>query len=219
MTGHHHQHHQDPPADTDPARFWDERYGQAERIWSGRVNPVLAEVAADLPPGTVLDLGSGEGGDAVWLATRGWHVTAVDISTVALERLAVEAARADVADRITTARHDVTRDFPAGRFDLVSAQFFQSPLVLPRDQVLPRAAGAVAPGGRLLVVEHGAPPPWSGLDADDPRFASPERILAAIDLDPDGWRIERLGAARRTATGPDGHPGELVDHVVLAHRR
>ncbi|GAB3070948.1 SAM-dependent methyltransferase [Micromonospora schwarzwaldensis] len=219
MTGHHHQHHQDPPADTDPARFWDERYGQSDRIWSGRVNPVLAEVAADLPPGSVLDLGSGEGGDAVWLAARGWHVTAVDVSTVALERLAVEAARAGVADRITTARHDVTRDFPAGRFDLVSAQFFQSPLVLPREEVLPRAAGAVAPGGRLLVVEHGAPPPWSGLDADDPRFASPEQILSAIDLDPDGWSIERLGATRRTATGPDGQPGELVDHVVLAHRR
>ncbi|MFI2710901.1 class I SAM-dependent methyltransferase [Micromonospora sp. NPDC018662] len=218
MTGHH-QHHQDPPADTDPARFWDERYAQSDRIWSGRVNPLLAEVATGLPPGTVLDLGSGEGGDAVWLAARGWHVTAVDISTVALERLAVEAARAGVADRITTARHDVTRDFPAGRFDLVSAQFFQSPLALPREQVLRRAAEAVAPGGRLLVVEHGAPPPWSGLDADDPRFASPEQILAAVDLEPDGWEIERLGAARRTAAGPDGHPGELVDHVVLARRR
>ncbi|GAA3754416.1 SAM-dependent methyltransferase [Micromonospora maritima] len=218
MTAHHQEHHRNPPADTDPARFWDERYGQSDRIWSGRVNPVLAEVAADLPPGTVLDLGCGEGGDAIWLAARGWRVTAVDVSSVALDRLAVEAERAGVAERVTTLRHDVTEGFPPGRFDLVSAQFFQSPLVLPREKVLPPAAAAVAPGGRLLVVEHGAPPPWSGLDPDDPRFATPEEILAAVALDPDGWEIERLGAARRIASH-DGHTGELVDHVVLARRR
>ncbi|MFI7070066.1 class I SAM-dependent methyltransferase [Micromonospora sediminicola] len=218
MTAHQHGHHENPPADTDPARFWNERYSQSDRIWSGRVNPVLAEVAADLSPGTVLDLGSGEGGDAIWLAARGWRVTAVDVSSVALDRLAAEAERAGVAERITTLRHDVTQGFPPGRFDLVSAQFFQSPLVLPREKVLPPAAAAVAPGGRLLVVEHGAPPPWSGLDPDDPRFATPEEILAAVDLDADGWEIERLGAAHRTATH-DGHTGELVDHVVLVRRR
>ncbi|MET7832411.1 SAM-dependent methyltransferase [Micromonospora sediminicola] len=218
MTAHQHGHHENPPADTDPARFWDERYSQSDRIWSGRVNPVLAEVAADLSPGTVLDLGSGEGGDAIWLAARGWRVTAVDVSSVALDRLAAEAERAGVAERITTLRHDVTEGFPPGRFDLVSAQFFQSPLVLPREKVLPPAAAAVAPGGRLLVVEHGAPPPWSGLDPDDPRFATPEEILAAVDLDADGWEVERLGAAHRTATH-DGHTGELVDHVVLVRRR
>ncbi|MCZ7437021.1 class I SAM-dependent methyltransferase [Micromonospora sp. WMMC241] len=218
MTGHH-QHQQNPPADTDPAEFWDDRYGQSDRIWSGRVNPVLAEVAGALPPGTALDLGCGEGGDAIWLAGQGWRVTAVDISAVALERLAVEATRAGVADRITAVRRDVLAEgFPAGRYDLVSAQFFQSPLVLPREKVLPPAAEAVAPGGRLLVVEHGAPPPWSGLDADDPRFASPEEIFAAIGLDPDGWETERRGESRRTATH-DGHTGELVDHVVLVRRR
>ncbi|AXO34995.1 bifunctional 2-polyprenyl-6-hydroxyphenol methylase/3-demethylubiquinol 3-O-methyltransferase UbiG [Micromonospora sp. B006] len=216
MTGHHHEH---PAADTDPGRFWDERYGQRDRIWSGRVNPVLAEVAGTLPPGTVLDLGSGEGGDAVWLASQGWRVTAVDISSVALDRLAVEAERAGVADRITTVRHDLTQGFPPGRYDLVSAQFFQSPLVLPREKVLPPAAEAVAPGGRLLVVEHGAPPPWAGPDTGHHRFAEPEEILAAMDLDPDGWDTERLGAARRTATGPDGRTGELIDHVVLVRRR
>lgn len=216
MTGHHHEH---PAADTDPARFWDERYGQRDRIWSGRVNPVLAEVAGTLPPGTALDLGSGEGGDAVWLASRGWRVTAVDISSVALDRLAVEAERAGVAERITTVRHDLTQGFPPGRYDLVSAQFFQSPLVLPRETVLPPAAEAVAPGGRLLVVEHGAPPPWAGPDTGHHRFAEPEEILAAMNLDPDGWDTERLGAARRTATGPDGRTGELIDHVVLVRRR
>src|SRR4051794_28076387 len=70
------------------ARFWDERYGSADRIWSGKPNPQLVAVAADLEPGTALDAGSGEGADAHWLAAHGWRVTALDVSAVALERAA-----------------------------------------------------------------------------------------------------------------------------------
>ncbi|MFG1952040.1 class I SAM-dependent methyltransferase [Micromonospora sp. NPDC048830] len=209
----------DPAVDAGTARFWDELYQRRDRMWSGRANAVLAEVADQLPPGTALDLGCGEGGDAIWLAGRGWRVTAVDVSTTALDRLTVEATRAGVASRITTARHDLTRTFPAGRYDLVSAQFLQSPLELPREAVLRAAARAVGPGGRLLVVEHGAPPPWARDSHPHARFASPEEILAALDLDPDGWHTERLGAPHRTGTGPDGETGTLVDHVVLVRRR
>ncbi|MFE9654285.1 class I SAM-dependent methyltransferase [Micromonospora sp. NPDC006431] len=208
----------DPAVDDATARFWDELYQQRERVWSGRVNAVLAEVVEPLPPGTALDLGCGEGGDAIWLAGQGWQVSAVDISTTALDRLTAEAARAGVASRITVARHDLTRTFPAGRYDLVSAQFLQSPLELPREAVLRAAARAVAPGGRLLVVEHGAPPPWARDSHPHARFASPQEILAALDLEPDGWHTERLGAAHRTGMGPDGETGNLVDHVVLVGR-
>ncbi|MFG3685241.1 class I SAM-dependent methyltransferase [Micromonospora sp. NPDC047740] len=208
----------DPAVDDATARFWDELYQQRERVWSGRANAVLAEVVEPLPPGTALDLGCGEGGDAIWLAGQGWQVTAVDISTTALDRLTAEAARAGVASRITVARHDLTRAFPAGRYDLVSAQFLQSPLELPREAVLRAAARAVAPGGRLLVVEHGAPPPWARDSHPHARFASPQEILAALDLEPEGWHTERLGAAHRTGTGPDGETGNLVDHVVLVRR-
>ncbi|MFE9204342.1 class I SAM-dependent methyltransferase [Micromonospora sp. NPDC007230] len=208
----------DPAVDDTTARFWDELYQQRERVWSGRANAVLAEVVEPLPPGTALDLGCGEGGDAIWLAGQGWQVTAVDISTTALDRLAAEAARAGVASRITVARHDLTRTFPAGRYDLVSAQFLQSPLELPREAVLRAAARAVAPGGRLLVVEHGAPPPWARDSHPHARFASPQEILGTLDLEPDGWHTERLGAAHRTGTGPDGETGNLVDHVVLVRR-
>ncbi|MEU5722350.1 methyltransferase domain-containing protein [Micromonospora sp. NPDC047738] len=208
----------DPAVDDATARFWDELYQQRERVWSGRANAVLAEVVEALPPGTALDLGCGEGGDAIWLAGQGWQVTAVDISTTALDRLTAEAARAGVASRITVARQDLTRTFPAGRYDLVSAQFLQSPLELPREAVLRAAARAVAPGGRLLVVEHGAPPPWARDSHPHARFASPQEILAALDLEPEGWHTERLGAAHRTGTGPDGETGNLVDHVVLVRR-
>ncbi|MGW5673283.1 SAM-dependent methyltransferase, partial [Micromonospora sp. NPDC003776] len=80
------------------------------------------------------------------------------------------------------------------------------------------AARAVAPGGRLLVVEHGAPPPWARDSHPHARFASPEEILAALDLDTGGWHTERLEAVSRTGTGPDGETGVLVDHVVLVRR-
>ncbi|MFU8870385.1 SAM-dependent methyltransferase [Micromonospora sp. SL4-19] len=206
------------PVDEDTARFWDELYQQRDRVWSGRANAVLAEVVDPLPPGTALDLGCGEGGDAIWLAGRGWRVTAVDVSTTALSRLTAEATRAGVESRITVAMHDLTRTFPEGRYDLVSAQFLQSPLELPREAVLRAAARAVAPGGRLLVVEHGAPPSWARESHPHAHFASPEEILAALDLHPDDWHTERLGAAHRTGTGPDGETGTLVDHVVLTRR-
>ena len=72
-------------------RFWEEHYLGHEQVWSGRPNPVLVDVVGSLPPGKVLDLGCGEGGDAVWLAEQGWRVTAADVSATALSRAAERA--------------------------------------------------------------------------------------------------------------------------------
>ncbi|MFJ8687215.1 methyltransferase domain-containing protein [Micromonospora wenchangensis] len=201
------------------ARHWDELYRGRERYWSGRPNPHLVDVAGTLPPGTALDLGCGEGGDAVWLARQGWRVTAVDVSTAALDRSAAAVTAAGVAALVDFQRHDLARTFPTGVFDLVSAQFLQSPLEFPRTEVLRAAARAVAPGGRLLVVEHGAVPPWGNAAHHHTRFPTPQETLADLDLDPDGWDVERLDAPQRQATGPDGQTGTLTDHLVLARRR
>src|SRR5690606_32465340 len=136
--------------------FWDARYGTADRIWSGNANPHLVADTADLTPGRALDIGAGEGADAIWLAGRGWTVTAVDISSVALERGRTEAASlgADVAERITWTHRDVlTEDLPAGPFDLVSLQFMQLDAAT-RTPLFRRSMAAVAPGGTLLVVGH-----------------------------------------------------------------
>ncbi len=210
--------HEHPDAGTDPARFWDQRYAERERIWSGRVNQVLATTAGDLPAGTALDLGCGEGGDTVWLATHGWQVTAVDVSTVALDRAAGAAEQAGVADRIRFARHDLGTDFPAGSYDLVSAQFLRSPVDFPRITVLQHAAAAVAPGGRLLIVDHGAPPPWASPDHLRDEFPTAEQTLQDLGLPEPDWEVERVGSADRAATGPSGDTAVLVDTIILVRR-
>jgi SAM-dependent methyltransferase len=202
---------------TEAERYWEARYADAPRMWSGRVNPVMAEVVAPLPPGRALDLGCGEGGDAVWLAGRGWRVTAVDISATALRRALEHATEAGVADRVSARRHELGVDFPDGEFDLVSAQFLQSPVELRREEVLRAAARAVAPGGLLLIVEHGALPPWSSHEHHDAVFHTPEETLAGLALGP-GWRVERADAPQREADGPHGHTGVLVDHVLAVRR-
>jgi 2-polyprenyl-3-methyl-5-hydroxy-6-metoxy-1,4-benzoquinol methylase len=124
-------------------RFWEGHYHRRERVWSGRPNPVLVEVVGGLRPGTALDLGCGEGGDAIWLARQGWRVTAVDVSATALDRAAADAATAGIADRIDLRQHDLALAFPPGAFDLVSAKYLHSPIEFPRARVLQEAASAV----------------------------------------------------------------------------
>ncbi len=132
---------------------WEERYRGRDRVWSGRPNPVLVAEAGDLPAGRAMDVGCGEGADAVWLAKRGWEVTAVDISTVALGRAAGHAAEAGVGERITFRHADLRSERPGEGFDLVSAQFMHLPPDARRE-LYTRLAGAVAPGGTLLVAGH-----------------------------------------------------------------
>ncbi|GAA3060211.1 class I SAM-dependent methyltransferase [Pseudonocardia yunnanensis] len=202
----------------EPDRFWDEHYrGNAPTVEPG-VNARLAEITADLSPGKALDLGCGPGGDTLWLARRGWRVTAVDISAVAIDRLADRAHSLGLADRITAERHDLAESFPAGRFDLVSAHYLQTPFELPRTRVLQTAAHALSTGGRLLVVDHGSIAPWSWNQDPDTHFASPLEIVEALDLDPERWTVERADAPRRMATGPGGQTAEVVDHVLLMRR-
>lgn len=200
--------------------FWNDMYGSREKVWSGRPNATLVQVVADLSPGTALDLGCGEGGDAIWLAERGWRVTAVDISPVALDRATAEARARGLADRIDWRRHDLAADFPAGVFDLVSAAFLHAPseIEFPRERVLRDAAAAVAPGGHLLVVGHADVPPWSQHHADHDLLPSAQTVWDSLALPADGWRPRLLEAVARAATGPDGETATLHDAVVLAER-
>ena len=136
--------------------FWDERYRSAERLWSGEPNAQLVAQTAGLTPGDALDVGCGEGADAIWLASQGWTVTAADISAVALDRAAAHAAERgdEIACRISWRQADLfTWDPGSQHYDLVSAQFMYLPEAELRS-LHQRLAAAVRPGGTLLLVLH-----------------------------------------------------------------
>jgi SAM-dependent methyltransferase len=200
--------------------FWDDRYGAADRLWSGQPNPQLVAQASDLPPGSALDAGCGEGADAIWLAGRGWTVTAVDVSVVALDRGAAHARDLgeDIAARISWQQQDLLTWAPApGRFDLVSAQFMHMPGV---DDLHRRLAAAVRRGGTLLIVLHHVDDVHAnvGRPSGYPDMFPAAGELAAA-LDPAAWRIEVADAFERTVSDLDGQPATVQDSVLRAVRR
>jgi SAM-dependent methyltransferase len=200
--------------------FWDERYGSVEHLWSGEPNQRFAENVADRIPGTALDVACGEGADAIWLAARGWQVTAVDVSPVALRRAAqrADAAGADVAARITWQQADVRSWDPApAQFDLVSSQFMHLPSAV-RAGAHKRLAAAVRPGGMLLIIGHHPSDLHSGM----PRPDLPDLFFTAEDeaalLDPSQWSID-ASAPERTAATPHNGTATIRDAVLRAVRR
>jgi len=215
-----HEHDVDQPID--PATFWELRYiergGEKGQMWSGRANAALEREAAELRPGTALDLGSGEGGDALWLAHGGWQVTAVDISTTALARGKTRAEAAGVADRIRWVQADLATWRPEASFDLVSALFLQSPVELPREQILRRAAAAVAPGGQLLIVGHAAFPSWSSHSAHPEPLPTPDDVLAFLELPEGDWTVVTKQEFDREGTSPDGAAFTFTDGILRLRR-
>nr|WP_232794401.1 class I SAM-dependent methyltransferase [Pseudofrankia saprophytica] len=197
------------------AAHWDERYADRERLWSGQPNGALVAEVAGLTPGRVLDVGCGEGADAVWLASHGWDVTALDVSGVALKRAAGHAADAGVAVRWVHAELAGAGLVP-GSFDLVSAQY--PALLRTPDAAAERALlAAVAPGGVLLLVHH------AGMDSHQARddgfdpadYVWPAMIAALLD---DDWIVERNEQRPRIA--PEGGAGaHHTDDLVLRARR
>ncbi|MGN7149503.1 class I SAM-dependent methyltransferase [Arthrobacter sp. SAFR-179] len=215
----------------DPAAVWDERYSSRARLWSGKPNPQLVREAGGLRPGKALELGCGEGADAIWLAQQGWSVTAVDVSAVALERAhshelaelareSVYASNGDIGSRIAWQQADLTQWKPDTSYDLVTSQFLHSQ-ELDWRVPLRTAAAAVKPGGTLLVVGHHPDrlPPW-GNDHHNhmEMFYSGDDLVRELGLDGPGWQIEVLTSRERPATGPDGQEATIADVVLRATR-
>ncbi|GAA4056880.1 class I SAM-dependent methyltransferase [Actinomadura miaoliensis] len=197
---------------TTDTQFWDERYRSRDRLFSGAPNGVLVTEVADLPPGQALDVGCGEGADALWLARRGWLVTAVDISRVALERAAAQAA--GVTPNVAWARADLTTAAPpAGAFDLVSAQYFPLPR-RPDHAALRGLLDAVAPGGTLLVVSHDLADLPPGDEFDPSPYYQPAEIAELLDAT---WTV-LVNETRPRTTPPPAGTRHTHDTVLRAQR-
>lgn len=214
-----HTHGPADPADMLTQAWWDARYRSADSIWSGNPNPHLVAYVADLPPGTALDVGSGEGADAIWLAAHGWRVTGIDLSPVALERAAQRASAAgqELAEQIEWEHADVLSWDPAPRqFDLVSAQFMHLPGPA-REALHRRLAAAVRPGGTLLIVGHHPSDLETSMGRPNLRdfFYTPEEV--ATSLRQDDWQIT-LATPERQAVDPEGCAATIHDALLRAVR-
>jgi SAM-dependent methyltransferase len=194
--------------------FWEAFYTDGRARWSGRPNASLVDEIAGRRPGTALDLGCGQGGDAIWLASLGWAVTAVDVSGAALDTARAHAAQAGVGDAIRWERHDLGLTFPDGRFDLVAAAYLHSPVELPRGAILRSAAAAVAPGGTLLVIGH--LPSAAHHHQDLPSVA---QVVQELALPPAEWTLVVSEERRQQHAFRDEEPTERVDGVVRFERR
>ncbi len=200
---------------------WDHRYG-SDRLWSGNPNGTLVNEIGGVPRGRALDVGAGEGGDALWLAGRGWSVTASDISQRALGRIAAEAERQGLEVALHHSDANSLDAFEAGAFDLVSAQYASIPRT-PDNRGVRNVLQAVAPGGTLLVVSHDLEPMRQPVDTathsqafDPDAYVRVEDFAAAIAGSPE-WTIE----VHENRPRPPGAASAAhhVEDIVLRARR
>jgi thioredoxin reductase/SAM-dependent methyltransferase len=205
---------------SDPSEFWEGFYGPGKQPWSGRPNQVLVTELTDRPAptgrGTALDLGCGAGADAIWLAQQGWAVTGVDISAAGLAHAASAADRAGLTDRIEWVQRDLHSGLPDGEWDFVAAAYLHSPVEFQREQVLRRAAAAVAPGGTLLVIGHQGHASGQPSPPAEVTFPTADDVLRTLDLD--GWTVERAEAVQVEVTSPEGNTERRTDNVVRLRR-
>ena len=196
------------------AEGWDRRYAESEAVFAPEPNPFLVELASPVAPGRALDLAAGEGRNSVWLAQRGWEVTAVDFSRVGLEKARRRAADAGVAlDVVHANLYDYAP--PAAAFDLALIAYMH-PHPRKRRAVFGRAAAAVAPGGHLLVIGRSLADLSTGYGPSDParRFTT-RRLSGAFP----GIELERCEQVTRRRETPDGKQLGLIDTLVWGRRR
>ena len=190
---------------------WDRRYAEVENLWAARPNRFLVAEVSELPPGRALDLASGEGQNAIWLASLGWDVTGVDYSEVAVAKARARAERDGVGARFVCA--DLVTYVPErGVFDLVLLLY----LHIPRDErriVLKRAADALAPGGTVLLIGHDLTNMTDGVGgpSDPDILVTPDEIAAELP----GLEVERAERVLRDVTGEDR---DAIDALVRARK-
>jgi SAM-dependent methyltransferase len=195
---------------------WDERYGASEQTFPLGPNRLIVDEVATMTPGTALDLATGEGRHAVWLASLGWQVVAVDYASVGVRR-AQARARAE-GRSVAFAIADVhALRFPTGRFDLVLAAFFH-PRPPERAAIYPAAAAALARGGSLLLVSYDKANLTEGSGGpQDPDLLLDPPVFAA-ELEALGLSVVRADTVPLKVPTADGQEVPVVDAVIRAVR-
>jgi thioredoxin reductase/protein-L-isoaspartate O-methyltransferase len=202
------------------AADWDHRYS-GEQIWSGNPNGTLVREVDAMLPGRVLDVGAGEGGDAVWLAEQGWMVTASDISQRALDRIAAVAKERSLSIEGHHADANGIDAYPAQSFDLVTAHYASIPRT-PDGRGITNLLAAVSVGGTLLVVGHDLEPMRQPIDTrthsrmfDPDAYVRVDDVAAALSGSSE-WEIE---VDEKRPRPPGAASGHHVDDVILRARR
>lgn len=197
------------------AQEWDGRYASAELVWGARANRWVEAELADRPPGRALDLACGEGRNALWLASRGWHVTAVDFSAVALDKgRTLESAQDKAVPRVDWVCASALDYRPARPVDLALLCYLQVSAD-ERRQAITHAATALAPGGVLLVIAHDSRNLREGTGGPQDRGVLYTAADASADLADSGLVIDRAEAVLRPV---DGAPRPAIDALLRAHR-
>ena len=199
--------------------FWNKMYRGRDRSRHAEPHPYLQEALASAAPGRALELGCGDGVSAVWLASHGWTVTAVDVSQVALDAAAERAQRDGVSSRITWQQADLRDWTTQETFDLVAAFFLHTPLELNCAAVLARVAAQTRRDGILLSVGHFTLPPWAWDPDDTDSLLSASQLATALGTHEPEWRTVLAEELPRAVTSHDGHAGTVLDavlHVVRA---
>jgi SAM-dependent methyltransferase len=192
---------------------WNARYAQKELLWTAEPNRLFAAEIGDLEPGRALDLACGEGRNAVWLAERGWSVTAVDFSDVALAKAGELAARRGLDVEWVPA--DVLDYEPEPEaFDLVAVLYLQLPHV-ELTRAIRAAVQALAPGGTLVVLGHDSSNLADGYGGprDPAVLFTPDDVVAELR----GLKLERAERVLRTVA-LDGGEAVAIDAFVRARR-
>lgn len=193
----------------DAQQFWDAMHSDRDPQRPGRPHPYLVDELSGTSPGTALELGCGDGANAIWLAAHGWTVTAVDVSQVALDLAAAFARKAGVGSRIRWERADLRDWTTTDTFDLAAAFFLHTPLELDRPATIRRAAERVRAGGTLLVIGHYTLPPWSRKPGNTDSLLSAGELASALALDERLWSIGLADQLARSVT----YRGQ--QHIVL----
>jgi SAM-dependent methyltransferase len=190
---------------------WDQRYAQSDLVWTAEPNRFVVAEVQDLPPGRALDLGTGEGRNALWLAAKGWQVTAVDFSAAGLDKARhLAQARGLPVDWVLADVLDYQPETAA--YQLVLLAYLQL-AAASLDRVLRQGAHALVPGGTMLVVGHDVTNLTEGVGGpQDPALLhTPEAITRALS----GLVVQRAERVKRPV-GEDGH--EAIDTLVRAVR-